>query len=165
MITFHFRLKIYIIRQPENHGLPRNINFHLYKTTSWKKARSNPDQYLTIYFMHVNLLTKVTCATREQYYRTLLETSIANSKKIWSNMNCILGEKPSSINTSIKLNGIDVAELESITNAFNSYFNGIPITLTDNINNKLTSFESFLDDQIPIRQFSSNIHSRDNENH
>ena len=46
-----------------------------------KKARSNPDRYLTIYRRHKNL-TKVTRATREQYYRTLLETSIGNNKKI-----------------------------------------------------------------------------------
>ena len=44
-----------------------------------KKARSNPDRFLTINKRHKNLLTKVTRATREQYYRTLLETSIMNS--------------------------------------------------------------------------------------
>ena len=37
--------------------------------------------------------SQVTRATRDQYYRNLLETSIGNSKKIWSNINCILGEK------------------------------------------------------------------------
>ena len=58
-----------------------------------KKARSNPDQYLTIYRRHNNLLKKVTRATREQYYRTLLETSVGNSKKIWSDINCILTKK------------------------------------------------------------------------
>ena len=40
------------------------------------------------------------------------------------------------------------AEPETIANAFNSYFNSIPITLSDNINNNLV-FESYLDDQIP----------------
>ena len=38
-----------------------------------KKLQSNPERYLTIYRRHKNLLTKVTCATRDQYYRTLLE--------------------------------------------------------------------------------------------
>ena len=42
-----------------------------------------------------------------------------------------------------------VAEPETIAKAFNSYFNSIPITLSDNINNNLTAFESYLDDQIP----------------
>ena len=143
---------------------PRNINFHPCKMTSGKKARSSPDRYLTIYRRHENLLTKVTRATREQYYRTLLETSIGNSKKIWSNINYFLGKKHSSINTTIKLDGIQVAEPETIANAFNSYFNSIPITLSDNINNNLTVFESYLAHQIPVRRFSSNIHSRDNEN-
>ena len=113
-----------------------------------KKARSNPDRYLTIYRRHKNLLTKVTRATRDQYYRTLLETSTGNSKKIWSNINCVLGKKHSSINATIKLDGIHVAEPETIANTFNSYFNSIHITLSDNINNNLTAFESYLDDQI-----------------
>ena len=77
-------------------------------------------------------------------------TSIGNSKKIWSNINCILDKKKhSSINTTIKLDGIQVAEPETIANAFNSYFKSIPIMLSDNINNNLTTFESYLDDQIP----------------
>ena len=41
-------------------------------------------------------------------------------------------------------------------NAFNyCCFNGIPITLSDNINNNLTAFESYLDDPIPE---SDNFH-------
>ena len=116
----------------------------------------------TIYRRHKNLLTKAR-ATHEQYYRTLLETSLGNSKKIWSNINCILGKKHSSINTTIKLDGIHVAEPETIANQFNSYFNSIPITLSDNINNNLTAFESFLDDQIP--ESTIFIKPRDNENH
>ena len=63
------------------------------------EKKSNPGRYLTIYLRDKNLLTKVTRTTRDQYYRTLLETSIGNSKKIWSNINCILGDKHSSINT------------------------------------------------------------------
>ena len=59
-----------------------------------RQGKSNPDRYLTIYWRHKNLLTKVTHATSEKYYRTLLETSIGNSKKIWSNINGILGKKP-----------------------------------------------------------------------
>ena len=120
-----------------------------------KKARSNPDRFLTIYRRHKNLLTNFTRATREQYYRTLQETSSGNSKKIWSNINCILCKKHSSINTTINLDGIHVAEPETIANAFNSYYNSINITLSDNINNNLTTFESYLDDQIPE---SDNFH-------
>ena len=57
-------------------------------------------------------------------------------------------KKNSSINTTIKLDSIHVAEPEAIANAFNSYFHTIPITLCDDINNNLTAFESYLDDQI-----------------
>ena len=114
MITFLFRLKTYIIKQTVNHGLPQEYYLPFVQTAVLKKrARSIPDRYLTIYQRHKNLLTKVTCATRDQYYRTLLETSIGNSKKIWSNINCILGKKHSSINTTIKLDGNHVAEPET----------------------------------------------------
>ena len=68
---------------------------------------------------------------------------------------CILGKKHSSINSTIKLDGIHAAEPKTIANAFNSYFNSIPITLSDDINNNLTAFESYLDDQIPE---SDNFH-------
>ena len=71
------------------------------------------------------------------------------------NINYILGIKHSSINPTIKLEGIHVAEPETIANAFISYFNSIHITLSDNINNNLTAFESYLDDQIPE---SDNFH-------
>ena len=40
-----------------------------------KKARSNPDRYLTIY--------RNKKKPPHQYYCTLLETSIGNSKKVW----------------------------------------------------------------------------------
>ena len=97
----------------------------------------------------------VTLATHEQYYRTLLEISIGNSKKIWLNINYILDKEHSSINTKIRLDSIHVAEHETIANAFNSYFNSIHVTLSGNINNNLTAFESYLDDQIPD---SDNFH-------
>ena len=91
---------------------------------------------------------------RELYYHTLLETSIGNSKKIWSNINCI-DKKYSSINTTIKLDDIHVAEPETIANVVNSYLNGIHITSGDNINNNLTTFERYLHDKIPE---SDNFH-------
>ena len=78
-------------------------------------------------------------------------SSIGNTKKIWFNINCILGKKHSSINTTIKLNGIHVAEPETIANVFNSYFNSIPIMLSDNINNNLTAFESWCKLRIKFR--------------
>ena len=135
---------------------PRNINFHPCKTTSWKKAWSNLDWwYLTIYRRQKNLLTKVTRAIRDQYYRTLIETSIGTVRKYGRISTAFLVKKHSSINTTIKLDGIDVAEPETIANAFNSYFNSIPITMSDNIINNVTAFEIYLDHQI---RKSDNFH-------
>ena len=97
LFNYHFPLqtKTYIIKQTVNHGLPTPgiLTSIRAKRRLEKKAQSNPERYLTIYRRDKNLLTKVTRATRDQYYGTLLETSIGNSKKIWSNINCILGEK------------------------------------------------------------------------
>ena len=53
------------------------------------------------------------------------------------------------------LNSMASTLLSLKQNAFNSYFNSIPITLSDNINNSLTAIESYLDDQIPE---SDNFH-------
>ena len=49
---------------------------------------------------------------------------------------------------------MDEAEPQTIANVLNSYFNSIPITLSDNIHN-ITVFESYHDDQIPD---SDNFH-------
>ena len=84
-----------------------------------KKARQNPEQFLTEYHRHRNLLTKVTETAREQYYHNLLESSFGNSKKVWSNINTILGKNSKSPSTSIKLNGIIINEPEVIASSFN----------------------------------------------
>ena len=77
-------------------------------------------------------------------------TVILFSKKVWSNINySILGKKHRSQNTSIRLNGIIVSEPVLIASTFNSYFNDIPATLTNNISNNAISFESYFSEQIP----------------
>ena len=58
-------------------------------------------------------------------------------------------KKHCSITTTIKLNGINVAEPETTAPTFNFHFNRISVTLSDNINYNLTTFESYIDDQIP----------------
>ena len=68
---------------------------------------------------------------------------------MWSNISIILGENRKSPSTSIKLNGIIINEPEVIASSFNSYFNSIPITLSNSINNNILTFENYLVDQIP----------------
>ena len=114
-----------------------------------KKARRNPNRFLTQYRRHRNLLTKVTRTAREQYHHNLLESSFGNSKKVWSNINTILGKNYKSSNTSIKLNDIIINEPEVIASSFNSYFNSIPTTLSNNITNNILTFKNYLVDQIP----------------
>ena len=58
-------------------------------------------------------------------------------------------EKWINYRTKIKRKGIDVAEPEIIANALNFYFNSIPKISSDKINNNLTAFKSYLDNQIP----------------
>ena len=58
---------------------------------------------VTEYRWHLNFLSKVTRTAREQYYHNLLEFFFVNSKKVWSNINTILGETNKSSSTSIKL--------------------------------------------------------------
>ena len=68
---------------------------------------------------------------------------------MWSNINTILGKNCKASSTSIKQNGIIINEPEVIANSFNSYFNSIPTTLSNNINNNIFTFENYLVDQIP----------------
>ena len=66
-----------------------------------KKANQNLERFLTEYRRHRNLLTKVTRTAREPYYHNLIESSFGNSKKVWSNINTILGKNCMSSITSI----------------------------------------------------------------
>ena len=123
--------------------------YYSQKTTPRKKARQNPERFFTEYRRHRILLTKVTWTAREQYYHNLLESSFGNNKKVWSNINTILGKSRKSSSTCIKLNGIIINEPEVIASSFNSNFNSIPTTLSNNVNNNILTFENYLVDQIP----------------
>ena len=101
------------------------------------------------YRIHINLLTKVTRTAREQYYHNLLKSSFGNSMNVWSKINIILGKNRKSSSTSIKLNDFIINEPEVIASSFNSYFNSIPTTLSNNINNNMLTFKNYLVDQIP----------------
>ena len=68
---------------------------------------------------------------------------------MWSNINTILGKNRKSSSTSIKLNGIIINEPEVIASSFNTYFNSIPTTLSNNINNNILTFKNYHVDQIP----------------
>ena len=142
IITSPSTLKIFLVVGKVNLGL-------LLETTLRKKARQNPERFLTEYRRHRNLLTKVTRTAREQYYHNLLDSYFGNSKKVWSNINTILGKNRKSLSTSIKLNGIILNEPEVIASSFNSHFNRIPTTLSNSINNNILTFENYLVDQIP----------------
>ena len=105
-----------------------------------QSCRDKPDQFLTLYRLYTNLLTKLTRTTREQYYRNLLESSFGNIRKVWSNINSILGKKHRSQNTSIRLNVIVVSKSEPST--FNFYFNDIRMEQRNSIR-KLSSMIKF----------------------
>ena len=126
--------------------------------TPRKKARQNQERFLTEYRMHTYLLTKVTRTARDQYYHNLLESSFGNTKKVWSNNNTILGKNHKSSCTAIKLNDIIINEPEVIDNSFNLYFNSIPTTLSNNINNNILSFENYRVYQIPAPEAEISNH-------
>ena len=90
----------------------------------------------------LNIHTTSSPNSLEKYCRTLIESSVWKSKHIWSNTNCIIYKKHNSIITTINLSSIDVTEPEITANAFISYFNSIPITLSDNVDNNLIALLS-----------------------
>ena len=71
---------------------------------------------------------------------------------MWSNINTIIGINRKSSSNYIKLKGTIINEPEVIASSFNSYFNSIPTTLSNNIKNNILTFENFLVDQIPGRE-------------
>ena len=107
-----------------------------------QKKRQYPERFLTEYRGHRNLLTKVTRTASELYYHNLRESYFRNSKKVYSNINTILGKNRKSSSTSIKLKGIIINEPEVIASSFNLYFNSIPTTLSNSINNNILTFEN-----------------------
>ena len=108
-----------------------------------------PLRYGDKYRRHKNLLTSLTRAAREKYYYDLLQQSSGNSKKIWTNINTILGKKHKSNNLSIKINGQISNESNIIASTFNSYFNNIPTSLRNSIPDSGTTFETFMHEPIP----------------
>ena len=58
-----------------------NTGCYLQEKTEGKPASQNPEQFLTEYRMHINLLTKVTTSAREQNYHNLLESSFWTQKE------------------------------------------------------------------------------------
>ena len=69
--------------------------------TPRKKSKPESGTILHRISQAQKLLTKVTRTVREQYYDNILESSIGNSKKLWSNINTILGKNCLSPSTSI----------------------------------------------------------------
>ena len=121
MNTSPSRLKIFLMVEKVNLGLLLGYySCYSQEMTPGKKPRQNPERFLTDYRRHRNLLTKVTRTAREQYYHNLLMSSFGNSKKVWSNINTILGKNRKASSTSIKQNGIIINEPEVIPNSFNS---------------------------------------------
>ena len=66
-------------------------------------------------------------------------------------INSIRGKNHKSPNTSVKLNGIIINEPEVIASSFNSHFNSIPITMSNNIDTILM-FGNYLNDKIPLTE-------------
>ena len=74
----------------------------------------------------------------------LLDNSFGNSKKVWSHINTILGKNRKLSSTSIKLYGIIINEPELIASSFNTYFNRIPTSLSNNMNNNILTLKIIL---------------------
>ena len=119
------------------------------KRKLYRKFLKNPLRFGNEYRRHKNLLTTLTRTAREQYYHNLLQQSSGNSKKIWTNINSILGKKHKSNNSSIKINGQINNEPNVIASTFNSYFNNVLISLSNNIPDRGATFETFMHQQIP----------------
>ena len=114
-----------------------------------KKARSNPDRYLTIYWRRKNFLIKVTRLRVSNIIVPCQRLSQATVRKYCRILTAflvkiIVQSIPPLNSVAFTLLSLKQLQMRSIP-----CFNSIPITLSDNINNNLPAFESHLDDQIP----------------
>ena len=99
---------------------PRNINFHQCKTTSWKKKCEVTQTDISPSFGSIKTSSPKLLVLRWALLSYPARLPFGTVRKYGRISTAFLVKKHSSINTTIKLNGIQVAEPETNANAFNS---------------------------------------------
>lgn len=119
------------------------------KDRLYRRYKRHPITRREEFKRYKNAFTKLTNIARENYIQNLIETSQGNSKKVWKILSNLLGKTKQSNSDSIIIDDEVITDPQTISNAFNNYFNSIPNTLSESIISNNIPFEHYLRDAIP----------------
>ena len=123
-------------------GLKKSIKVRNQLYKNWLTTRNS--YYYNRYKMYRNKIVTINKLYRKIYYDRVLKDS-TNSKKMWDNINLIINKKrPSSIIDNLQVNGKNLHQPASISNAINKYFCNAPTELASSLPKADRHFASFL---------------------
>ena len=133
-------------------GLKKSIKVRNQLYKNWLTTRNS--YYYNRYKMYRNKIVTINKLYRTIYYDSVLKDS-TNSKKMWDNINLIINKKrPSSIIDNLQVNGKNLHQPASISNAINKYFCNAPTELASSLPKADRHFASFLKGKKCIFRFT-----------
>jgi len=118
-----------------------------------RKYTKYPLTYGADYRRQKNLVARTIKTARETYFQNILERDFGDSKKTWNTINKILGKTKPKNSNCIKIENIIIDNPKEIATKFNEYFNSIPTTLSNSIDNtNNATYDEFLINPLPQSQ-------------
>ena len=121
------------------------------KNKLYKKFVKRPITYGDNYRSYRNMLSRLINLAKNNFYKIKFSECQGDSKKIWRNINNILGKKHANMNNIFKINNNVVTDLNVISNEFNNYFTSIAENISSNLAPSNIGFEEYL----PNRHFDN----------
>ena len=121
------------------------------KNKLYKKFVKRPITYGDHYRSYRNTLSRLIKLAKNNFHKKRFLDCQGNSKKIWRNINDILGKNHTNTNNIFKINNNDVTDLNIIANEFNNYF----ASIAENINSELTPPVIAFEEYLPNRLFDN----------
>ena len=121
------------------------------KNKLYKKFVKRTITYGDKYRSYRNMLSRIIKLAKNNFYQNKFNECHGDSKKIWKNVNNILGKSRTNSNHIFTINETDVTDANVISNEFNNYFANIAENIGTNLAPSNTNFEEYL----PNRQFEN----------
>ena len=129
-------------------GIRKSIKM---KNNLYKKFIQTKSSYYHEKFKYYrNMIKKLTTKSKTNYYNKYFRANQTNTKNIWKGIRSIISLKPLSNNipSKILVNGSELADCNSIANAFNKHFINISQKLTSSIPEANKSAMSFMSSRL-----------------
>ena len=128
-------------------GLKESIKI---KYKLYKKIVKRPITYGDRYRTYRNNLTRLIKVAKSYYYRDKFAECKGNSKKIWSNINNLLGKNQSNSNVVFRINNEDTMDENIIADSFNNYY----VNKAHEIDSNLAASDRNFAEYLPNRPFN-----------